>query len=455
MSQPGPSTKRNKRKKKQAAAPAQSEPTAGGSAKRGGQGPKNSKKGKGKQVEPQSLASRAAARKIVSDRKQANAEKHYDKATGLFNDGKYEAALKSLQDACVTFKTLPKYVLKMASTFMKLERYEQAIDMATFHIAIDRNQNNISARFLRATAFIREHQYAEAAVDLILCKRSRPEALEVTDAIEQLHQLWDVDKDYFERNPEYANANAVHTIMATCTANYDLDCESDTEDSRHIGNGKPCKNYNKGAPCTSGSKCNFRHAVDDRSVRDQLGRNVCLNFLLHECSKPKCPYAHFKANLPINGWWNKSEYVAYYQSVYHNLGELIPPFLGRDMNGQLLPFQQRETSSAWIDSHHKTEGARHKLRRQLEAQCAFDSIELASTGPFPLRPVTFFPLRRTRRKMANIQLEDSFSEYDDSEFDIDDFRGNRDGMTITDYIKLGYRPWDASEGVDWDSMPYC
>ena len=45
--------------------------------------------------------------------------------------------------------------------------------------------------------------------------------------------------------------------------------ESDTEDFAHIGNGSPCKFYN-GKGCTRGKCCQFRHASDSRSVRDEL-----------------------------------------------------------------------------------------------------------------------------------------------------------------------------------------
>ena len=45
--------------------------------------------------------------------------------------------------------------------------------------------------------------------------------------------------------------------------------ESDTEDFAHTGNGSPCKIYN-GNGCTRGRRCQFRHAPDSSSVRDEL-----------------------------------------------------------------------------------------------------------------------------------------------------------------------------------------
>lgn len=44
---------------------------------------------------------------------------------------------------------------------------------------------------------------------------------------------------------------------------------SDTSDFEHAGNGVPCRYYNHGG-CARGVRCTFRHAPDDRSVRDDL-----------------------------------------------------------------------------------------------------------------------------------------------------------------------------------------
>ncbi len=107
--------------------------------------------------------------------------------------------------------------------------------------------------------------------------------------------------------------------------------ESDTEDFAHDGNGAPCKFHN-GNGCSRGKRCQFRHAPDARSVRDELcvptisryasrrrplklirasrGRNVCLCWLVGECVPAKrrtqCGYAHDATYLPAKGWWKDS-----------------------------------------------------------------------------------------------------------------------------------------------------
>ena len=44
---------------------------------------------------------------------------------------------------------------------------------------------------------------------------------------------------------------------------------SDTEEYTHFGNGIPCRYYNHEG-CNQGERCKFKHAADNRSVRDDL-----------------------------------------------------------------------------------------------------------------------------------------------------------------------------------------
>jgi hypothetical protein len=62
---------------------------------------------------------------------------------------------------------------------------------------------------------------------------------------------------------------------------WDPPLDSDSEDSRHVGNKRPCKFYNRGG-CGKGLGCGFSHAPDDNSVRDDLCVSIALLvFLLH------------------------------------------------------------------------------------------------------------------------------------------------------------------------------
>ena len=44
---------------------------------------------------------------------------------------------------------------------------------------------------------------------------------------------------------------------------------SDSEDYAHLGNGIPCRDYN-GEGCDLGAKCEFKHAADNKSLRDDV-----------------------------------------------------------------------------------------------------------------------------------------------------------------------------------------
>ncbi|KAG5648800.1 hypothetical protein DXG03_000149 [Asterophora parasitica] len=80
---------------------------------------------------------------------------------------------------------------------------------------------------------------------------------------------------------------------------------SDSSECNHPGNGVPCRFYNHDG-CGRGRECEFSHAPDEKSVRDDLGKNVCLYFLLSACKfgDLKCIYSHSRDALPKHGWWN-------------------------------------------------------------------------------------------------------------------------------------------------------
>ncbi|KAJ7030273.1 hypothetical protein C8F04DRAFT_1397932 [Mycena alexandri] len=86
------------------------------------------------------------------------------------------------------------------------------------------------------------------------------------------------------------------------------DSHSDTSDARHRPSATPCLFYNT-SHCARGSACAFSHAPDRRSVRDGLGKNVCLYWLVGLCKfGGKCIYKHGREALG-EGWWGTEEGV--------------------------------------------------------------------------------------------------------------------------------------------------
>ncbi|KAI0641700.1 hypothetical protein C8Q79DRAFT_287241 [Trametes meyenii] len=82
--------------------------------------------------------------------------------------------------------------------------------------------------------------------------------------------------------------------------------DSDSEDFVHEGTDGACRDFNHDG-CHRGTACWFRHAPDLDTTRDELGRNVCLAWLLSQCKKgPTCPYAHDRTYLSSSGWWTNA-----------------------------------------------------------------------------------------------------------------------------------------------------
>ncbi|KAF7302085.1 hypothetical protein MIND_00775200 [Mycena indigotica] len=436
------------RKKKPAKKNASTNQQAGPSRTTGG-------KGKGKQVQPQqtTLAARTAARKTVANRKRAAGDMKYTQALHFFDAGQYEAALESLKAACMTFKTQPKYALKMAATLSKLERYDDAIDMASYAIAVQPN-DTFNARLLRATIFIKDQEYDYAAADLVTCKRDKPDSQEVASAIQQLHELWDVDDEYLQKNPDEANKDIVYPDFANCTANFDLDCNSDTEESTHKGDGRVCTNYNQGM-CKYGKDCYSRHSVDSRSIRDQLGRNVCIFHIIGRChfsAGGRCWYSHSTSHLPKQGWWNDAEYVAYYRSIYDVLkttgsNQVMDLMLGGDMNGQWRPFERRTNFAAGMQTLNQPENLRRAIYRRCEEAVAqvigMNPKDVGRKGRNGVlgQALRYFGVgyhgqqRRSRRYEESDSDDYDYDEYGEGGYD-------SDGDLLQEMLSLGIKPWD-------------
>ncbi|KAF7332442.1 hypothetical protein MKEN_00126100 [Mycena kentingensis (nom. inval.)] len=423
-------------------------------------------KGKGKGKQPQSaLAARTTARKIVTDRKCSAAEGEYSKALKFFDEGQYGKAFVALEDACRIYKTLPKYAMKMAATLMKLERYQDAIDMATFRISVRVSENTFEPRFLRATAFLKTGEYGYAAADLLNCRAERPGAPEIAAAIEELHALWDVDDEYFDRHPDEAEEDVVYTDQAACVANFDLDCASDTEESTHMGYaGKPCTFYNQGK-CYKGASCPGRHAVDSRTIRDRLGHNVCIFHIIGRChfsdsARPygpptsRCWYSHSLAYLPADGWWNDPERIAFYRATYDILkatgsNAVMDLMLGGDMNGTWLPSERAakfRAGLATLDSPDAVERALKQQRDEAFSRTArMDMRKGKSGGGDKYAKAMYTPgqIGEDIRRQGMGRYGDDYNDYDDS--DEDDYVYAPWGLSQSDIAELamqGINPWD-------------
>ncbi|ESK85254.1 transcription factor [Moniliophthora roreri MCA 2997] len=89
--------------------------------------------------------------------------------------------------------------------------------------------------------------------------------------------------------------------------NYEAVSDSGSSDCEHIGNSIACRFYNREG-CNRGTQCKFSHGPDDKSIRDDLGKNVCIFAVVGCCQfgSERCIYSHDASFLPEKGWWNDS-----------------------------------------------------------------------------------------------------------------------------------------------------
>ncbi|KAF6758595.1 hypothetical protein DFP72DRAFT_807769, partial [Ephemerocybe angulata] len=189
-----------------------------------------------------------------------------------------------------------------------MNRWKDADWAAT--LALKANPKMTKARFRRAMARKASRRWEAANADLQTIVRNDPTfkeaATELAIVLPIADRAFEQDED---DDDDYNYIVPGHPGWPTPGPQNDPtepDSDSDTEDCRHKGNGIACYFYNH-SKCTRGQDCTFSHAPDDKSVRDELGRNVCIHHILGNCkfSDAVCIYCHDKTYLPASGWWTE------------------------------------------------------------------------------------------------------------------------------------------------------
>ena len=157
--------------------------------------------------------------------------------------------------------------------------------------------------------------------DFTTVLKQEPGSTEARNALDEIHLLLrERNRDLEPEESQYYQGP-----LPTCPK-VELESVSDSSEWNHVGNGFPCPYYNHDG-CKRGDECEFSHAPDHKSVRDRLyvsssdislahgiadfvcwpsGRNICVRFLLGDCSAP-CVYSHDKTYLPSGQWWESEE----------------------------------------------------------------------------------------------------------------------------------------------------
>ncbi|KJA22438.1 hypothetical protein HYPSUDRAFT_41064 [Hypholoma sublateritium FD-334 SS-4] len=259
------------------------------------------------------IAARALKRAARKTAIREKAEGHKRAGDLLFETHKYKAAYPHYLEATQLWASNPGYFISLAVVYRKMQWYEEAAYAATRALTLD--PKNSEARYVRGVARMEQRLLKPARMDFetVLAHDpmhflARAALTEVTHFIETSGHLG-------------AHALAADPVEALTEGvdfgfpHYDQDAleiasVSDSSDCAHVGNGVQCRFYNHEG-CARGNACLFSHAPDEKSVRDDLGRNVCTYFLLDSCKfgAAKCIYSHSREALPKNGWWSSPEQI--------------------------------------------------------------------------------------------------------------------------------------------------
>ncbi|KAF9533853.1 hypothetical protein CPB83DRAFT_844632 [Crepidotus variabilis] len=256
------------------------------------------------------LAERALKR---ADKKLAIREKAegFKRAGDVLCSSKnYKAAYPQYLEAIQLLGNVPDYYISLAAVYRKLTWYEEAAHAATRALTVD--PHNLEARYVRGVSRLEQRLLKPAKTDFEIVLEHDSSHLLARTALGEVNQFV---------NQEGADTAEEVQMIDFGFPHWDYEAlevasVSDSSDCQHVGNGVPCRFYNHEG-CSRGSECAYSHAPDEKSVRDDLGKNVCIYHLLDSCKfgRSKCVYSHNKDALPKRGWWNSPEKTAKVKAV--------------------------------------------------------------------------------------------------------------------------------------------
>ncbi|KAJ4500899.1 hypothetical protein C8R41DRAFT_360135 [Lentinula lateritia] len=202
---------------------------------------------------------------------------------------------------------LIRYYSKLIETYIQFSLYEEAEATATRVLAVD--PSNLIVRLKRGHARRRAGHLVGALADFetvlaIPPKLDTAQALHYDEALRQRDIVVDVlGCSYLELAYAHPSQIAEYNTPSISPSSNEARPGSPLKASLDEPLPTNCRFYNH-LGCRRGKKCLFSHAPDARSIRDDLGKNVCLYHLVGKCKWDSftCIYSHSKDNLP-------SEYV--------------------------------------------------------------------------------------------------------------------------------------------------
>ncbi|KAH9031280.1 hypothetical protein EDB84DRAFT_1562294 [Lactarius hengduanensis] len=230
---------------------------------------KSAKKEKLSKARALTRARQAEARRVKAEQYKETGNAHFRKGEYRMAIAEYEAAIDILPTAA--------YLSNMAAAWLKLEVYDSAEECAQNALRLDPRFTR--ARYRRGLARKGNFQLAAAVVDFTTILEQDPDSTEARKALDETFAL------ISERDNEEDESVAEDDLGPSLTdPGKELESVSD-----------------------SSFECEFSHAPDHKSVRDRLGRNVCVHFLLGDCRSGTCAYSHDKTYLPAGRWWDDEQ----------------------------------------------------------------------------------------------------------------------------------------------------
>ncbi|KAF4614612.1 hypothetical protein D9613_003397 [Agrocybe pediades] len=228
----------------------------------------------------QAVETRRATRESRASVKEAEFSVMKREGNEYYKNGSNIEAADCYVVAINMFGPRPVLLSNLAAAYLNLELYEEAL-------------------WASVTALEFDPQMVKAHLQHLANNQNSEDISKELQTVRNLADSGKGKENAKEDRPPYPSADAEA---------WELFEDSDTEDSVHIGNNVPCRFYNHDG-CVRGESCLYSHAPDYKSVRDDIGKNVCIDFLLGDCKfgDAKCIYSHDKTYLPENGWWKDEE----------------------------------------------------------------------------------------------------------------------------------------------------
>ncbi|KAL1714479.1 hypothetical protein EV715DRAFT_209481, partial [Schizophyllum commune] len=260
------------------------------------------------------LKKRKEEREVRLARFKSESARLKEEGNKLFRKGDYHGSMHMYIDALKAIrKPDPVLLCNLAASFLKQEMFPEAEQTATEALA--RDPKSVKARYRRSMARKGMKRYRGAVIDLDTLLSHGHDSDDILNAFHDAEASWEAGDNTFS-DDGYASSDYDYPSYEDEAAE-EYEAYSGSSDCEREGNGTACRFYNHGG-CNRGKACRFSHAPDGKSVRDDLGKNVCIHFLLGNCKygADKCIYSHNRAYLPERGWWNDPESVEVIRTAF-------------------------------------------------------------------------------------------------------------------------------------------